>query len=308
MNKTTLEIGDHKINIEHLDKLLFPSDGITKADLIDYYNRVAATMLPHMHERPLTMQRFPDGIEESGFYQKEAPDYFPDWIHRVPIRVEEEGKEQDQITCENAATLVYLANQACITPHIWLSRAGKINFPDKLIFDLDPPDHDFGPVRQAAKNLHALLTNLDLQSFVMTTGSRGLHVVVPLDRTMNFDSVRDFAHNVAELLAQRHPDQLTIATRKKRRQSKIFIDYLRNAYGQNSVAPYAVRALPGAPVATPIDWDELVDPQLDSQSYHINNIFRRLGQKEDPWKLIMEQTNSIAEAQEKLEGITLEAA
>ncbi|MFN2117845.1 MAG: ATP-dependent DNA ligase, partial [Candidatus Promineifilaceae bacterium] len=180
MTKSTFEIDGRNIHLEHLDKILFPEDRISKDDLVDYYKRISATMLPHLHDRSLTMQRFADGIQEGGFYQKEAPDYFPDWIHRVSIRVEEEGgAEQDQITCENAATLVYLANQACITPHIWLSRADKIDFPDKLIFDLDPPDHDFAPVRQAAKHLRDLLDSLDLQSFVMTTGSRGLHVVVP---------------------------------------------------------------------------------------------------------------------------------
>jgi bifunctional non-homologous end joining protein LigD len=303
MNKTTLEVDDHKINIERLDKVLFPASEITKGDLIDYYNRMAGTMLPHMRGRPLTMQRFPDGVEESGFYQKEAPDYFPDWIRRVSIRVEEEGGEQDQIICENAATLVYLANQACITPHIWLSRADKINFPDKLMFDLDPPDHDFAPVRQAAQDLHVLLADLSLESFVMTTGSRGLHVVVPLKRTLDFDSVRDFAHSAAELLAKRRPDRITIAQRKQKRQGKLFIDYLRNAYGQNSVAPYALRALPGAPVATPLDWSELDNPQLESQSYNLNSIFRRLGQKEDPWKEIMEKACSLDEAREKLEEI-----
>ena len=303
MNKTTLEVDGHKINIERLDKVLFPTGEITKGDLIDYYNRMAGTMLPYMRGRPLTMQRFPDGIEEGGFYQKEAPDYFPDWIRRVSIRVEEEGDEQDQVICENAATLVYLANQACITPHIWLSRADKINFPDKLMFDLDPPDHDFAPVRQAAKDLHVLLADLSLESFVMTTGSRGLHIVVPLKRTLDFDSVRDFAHSAAELLAKRHPDRITIAQRKQKRQGKLFIDYLRNAYGQNSVAPYALRALPGAPVATPLDWNELDNPQLESQSYNLSNIFRRLGQKQDPWKEIMEKARSLNEAREKLEEV-----
>ena len=303
MTKSTFEIDGRNIHLEHLDKILFPEDRISKADLVDYYKRMSATMLPHLHDRPLTMQRFPDGIQEGGFYQKEAPDYFPDRIHRVSIRVEEEGEEQDQITCENTATLVYLANQACITPHIWLSKADKIDFPDKLIFDLDPPDHDFAPVRQAAKFFYELLTSLDLQSFIMTTGSRGLHVVVPLDRTMNFDSVREFAHNAAELLAQRHSDQLTTAQRKEKRGNRLFLDYLRNAYGQNSVTPYALRPLPGAPVATPLGWDELDDPYLNAQSYNMNNIFRRLGQKEDPWKRIMDQTYSLTEAQEKLKAM-----
>jgi bifunctional non-homologous end joining protein LigD len=183
----------------------------------------------------------------------------------------------------------------------------KLYHPDKLVFDLDPPDSDFEPVRMAAQSLHHLLEELGLVPFVMTTGSRGAHVVVPLDRSANFDLVRTFAKDVSKVLAQRHPERLTVEIRKAKRQGRLFLDYLRNAYSQNSVAPYGVRAKPGAPVATPIDWDELSDPNLHSQSYSVKNVFRRLGQKEDPWKGYMRHARSLSEPRHRLDDIMDEA-
>lgn len=303
MSEQTLNIGRHTITVERADKLLFPDDDITKGDLVDYYLKMAETMLPHMKDRPLTMQRFPDGIEGDGFYQKEAPDYFPGWVRRVSIRVEGSGADQDQIICDDAATLAYLADQACITPHIWLSRADKLDHPDKLIFDLDPPTDDFAAVRQAARDVHSILEEIELPGYLMTTGSRGLHMVVPLDRSADFDTVRDFAHDLADVLAARHPERLTTAQRKEKRGDRLFLDYLRNSYGQNSVTPYAVRALPGAPVATPLDWDELGNSGLTSQRYTMKNIFQRLGQKEDPWASMMRHAHSLDKARERLAKI-----
>ncbi|MEJ2563876.1 MAG: non-homologous end-joining DNA ligase, partial [Anaerolineales bacterium] len=278
----------------NLDKVIFPNRGITQGDLIHYYRRMAETMLPYMEGRPLTMQRFPDGIQNEGYYQRKASDYFPDWITRVSVMVEEDGSEHPQVICDSEATLVYLVDQGLITPHIWLSRADKLDYPDKLIFDLDPPGDDFEPVRMAAQSLHELLDELGLAAFVMTTGSRGAHVVAPLDRSADFDAVRGFAKDVAKMLAHRHPDRLTVEARKNKREGRLFLDYLRNSYGQNSVAPYAVRAKPDAPVATPIGWGELSDPDLHSQSYTLENIFRRLGQKEDPWKGMMRHARSLS--------------
>lgn len=300
MSERTIDLDGRTINAERLEKVLFPDDQITKGDLIDYYQRMARVALPYLRDRPLTMQRFPDGIAAQGFYQKETPDYFPDWIRRVSIRVEEDGEDQDQIVCDNAATLVYLANQAVITPHIWLSRADKLDHPDKMIFDFDPADDDFGTIRWAAKAMQTFLEEVGLQSFVMTTGSRGLHVVVPLDRSQDFSTVREFARDCAKILARRHPERLTIAHRKEQRKDRLFLDYLRNAYAQNSVAPYAVRALPGAPVATPLDWKELDDSSLHSRKYTIGNISRRLGQKEDPWRNMMAHTQSLTQPSRRL--------
>jgi bifunctional non-homologous end joining protein LigD len=304
MSEQTRQIGGHNIEVERAGKILFPGDNISKGDLIDYYERIADSMLPHVADRPLTMHRFPDGIDGSDFYQKEAPDYFPDWIRRVTIRVEGTGEDQQQIVADEAATLVYLADQACITPHIWLSRADKLDYPDKLIFDLDPPTDEFQPVRQAALDLRAILHEVNLTSYVMTTGSRGLHVVIPLDRSTDFDTVRDFGHDLADRLAERYPDRLTIAQRKKKRGNRLFLDYLRNAYGQTSVAPYAVRARPGAPVATPLEWDELQRSELTARTYNMDNIFRRLGQKEDPWQDMMRHARSLAAARQQLQEMT----
>lgn len=299
----TVEISGQTVELSRLNKVLYPEAGFTKGDVINYYRRIAGTMLPHLTDRPLTMHRFPDGIEADGFYQKEAPDYFPEWIRRVSIHVEEDDGEQEQITCESAATLVYLANQACLTPHIWLSRADRLNHPDKLIFDLDPPDGDFEPVRQTALDLRELLEEVGLVPYAMTTGSRGMHVVVPLDRSTEFDRVRTFARDLAEVLARRNPDQLTVKQRKKKRKGRLFLDYLRNSYGQTSVAPYSLRPLPGAPVATPLDWSEVHDRDLRSQSYTVDNIFRRMGQKEDPWHDFLQHTRTLDESRQKVDEL-----
>lgn len=280
----TIIFNGRTIELSHTDKLYFPQEGVTKGDLIGYYRRIADTMLPYIRQRPLTMQRFPNGIEESGFYQKEVSDYFPEWIERVMVPVESEAEDQPQVVCNDAATLVYLANQGCITPHVWLSRVGNLDYPDRLIFDLDPPDDNFELVRMAALKLRETLEAAELVPFVMTTGSRGLHVTVPLDGEADFDTVRAFARHLADHLAEQEPEQFTTETRKAARRGRLFLDYLRNAFAQTAVPPYAVRAKPGASIATPLDWDELNRPDLDSRRYHIGNIFQRLGQKEDPWR------------------------
>lgn len=300
MARETIELDGQSVKLSSLDKVYYPDDGITKGDVVDYYRRVAPTMLPHLRDRPLNMQRFPDGIAASGFYQKEVPDYFPAWIRRVPVLVEEEGQEQPQVVCDDTATLVYLANQGCITPHLWLSRAGSLRNPDKLIFDLDPPGGDFQVVREAALALRALLAELDLPAFIMTTGSKGLHVALPLDGRATFDDTRELARDIAGLLAAREPKRYTLELRKDAREGRLFLDYLRNAYAATSVAPYALRARPGAPVATPLDWEELDDDGLHAGSYTIKNIFRRL-EKRDPWRDFFREPCVLGEARRRLE-------
>jgi bifunctional non-homologous end joining protein LigD len=298
-----MKVKPHEIEISHADKLLFPDAGISKADLAEYYLRIAETMLPYLEERPISMQRFPDGIHEQGFYHKEVPDYFPDWIETAQVEVKEEDGTQRQVVVNQAATLVFLADQACITPHAWLSRADKLDYPDRLIFDLDPPNDDFAEVRFAAKVLNEILREVGLVPYVMTTGSKGAHVVVPLDRQENFDAVRAFGSNLCDVLASRYPDRLTTKTRKDQRKGRLFLDYLRNAYAQTAVPPYAVRPLPGAPVVAPLDWDELDDPELNSQSYSVKNIFRRLGQKDDPWKGMQRHARSLSNPRQELERL-----
>lgn len=298
----TLRFGEFKVDLSNTEKILFSEDGISKGDLIDYYQKIADTMLPHLKGRPITLQRFPEGIHEEGFCQKEASDYFPDWLEKLSVKKKEGGKTH-YVICNNRATLVYLANQACITPHIWLSRTNKLEKPDRLIFDLDPAQGtDFPRIRQAAFTLRKFIQDdLKLPAFVMTTGSRGLHVVIPIKPNLDFDLVRSFAQKVAELISRRNPDYLTTEIRKDKRKGRIFLDTARNAYGQTTVAPYAVRAKQGAPVATPLDWKELTESQLNSQSHHLKNIFKRLAQKPDPWKQIDKHRASLAKASSLLE-------
>ncbi|HOA25346.1 MAG TPA: non-homologous end-joining DNA ligase [Aggregatilineales bacterium] len=296
-----MKINGHEVEVGNLDQVYFPDAGITKGDLIDYYRRIAPVMLPHLQGRPISMQRYPRGIEEYGFYQKEVSEHFPEWIDRADVYVKEDDATQPQVVVNNAATLVYLADQGVITLHTWLSRADALDRPDRLIFDLDPPVGDFETVRFAARVLRDVLGSLGLVPFVMTTGSKGLHVTVPIDREQDFDAVRAFARDLAEWLASRHPDRFTTEIRKNKREGRLFLDYLRNAYGSHSVAPYSVRALPGAPIATPLDWHELDDGRLHSQTYHLGNIFRRLGQKSDPWQGIDEHTRPLSEARKRLD-------
>lgn len=297
-----IRLGRYVVTTTNESKLLFPKAGITKGELIDYYQRIADVMLPYLKNRPLTMQRFPQGIKQEGFYQKDASDYFPTWISRVPIKKKQDGIV-NYVVCNNAATLVYLANQLMITPHVWLSKVDKLNYPDRMIFDLDPSGKSFVLVRYAAKQLKQLLKKLALPAFVMTTGSRGVHIVVPLKRIHDFDTVRAFAHDVAAVLVQQNPKKMTIEIRKAKRKGRVFIDWLRNSFGQTGVVPYGVRAKPGAPVAVPVTWDELLNKGITPQKYTVKNIFRRLAKAHDPWKGMQQAACSLRTARKKLDKL-----
>ena len=291
--------GSQSFAISNADKVLFPEARLSKRDLIRYYDRVAEFMLPHVRDRIATMQRFPDGIDGDGFYQKDVPDYFPDWIHTV--RVETESGSLRQLTIDDKTTLTYLANQGCIVMHVWPSRSDAPKRPDRLIFDLDPAGDHFDWVRSAAREVREVLEAVGLASFVMTTGSNGLHVVSPLDCSADFEVVRDFAARVARFLAERSPERFTTEQRKNKRGERVFFDVLRNAYGQHSVAPYSVRPLPEAPVATPLDWQEVGRRSLHPRKYTIENLFRRLARKEDPWASIGRHAASIEKASRQLD-------
>jgi bifunctional non-homologous end joining protein LigD len=292
----------------HPDRVLFPDDpgvggvpqkALTKGDMVDYYRRVAPVMVRHLRGRPLMLERAPSGITGARTYQKEVSDHFPGWVHRV--EVPKEGGTVTHAVCNDEETLVYLANQGCVTFHTWLSTAERIYHPDELIFDLDPPPGAFDLVRDTARRLRTILEALELVPFVKTTGSRGLHVVVPLDRSATFDETRAFARDVAEVLVAGDPGRLTTEVRKAKRGGRMFVDVLRNAYAQTAVAPYSLRARAGAPVATPLDWDE-VTRRLDPDRYTIRNLFRRLGRKADPWTGMTAHARPLEPARRRLES------
>jgi bifunctional non-homologous end joining protein LigD len=279
------------------EKVLFPDDGLTKQDLADYYADVAAVMVPHLSGRPVSMQRFPDGIDGEGFYEKKTPEHFPDWFRRVTVSTSD--GEQEQVVVDDRRSLVYIADQACITPHVWLSRADRLDHPDQLVFDLDPSDPaDVDGVRAATRAVADLMDEVGLLPYVKTTGSKGFHVQVPLDRSADFDTARAFAREAADLLAARDPDRLTVQQRKDKRGDRVYVDTMRNAYGQTAVPPYAVRARPGAPVATPIGRDELGSVRPDQ--YTMASVTRRLAQRADPWKGMGRSARSLRRPFERL--------
>lgn len=294
-----IKVGNYSIEISNPDKLIFPKAKITKLEFVEYYQKIALYMLPYLKNRPVTMLRFPDGITKKGFYHKDAPPYFPDYIKRLSVSKKEGGVVHYPV-CNNAASLVYLASQLTITPHLWLSTAPKLNYPDRIIFDLDPSAGvEFELIRWAAREIKKLLDQLKLPAFIMTTGSRGVHIIIPLKPIHTFDDTRAFAREIAQFLAHQYPQKLTIEISKKKRGKRIFIDYLRNSFGATGVAPYAVRAVEGAPVATPFDWHEL--SSITPQKYTIRTIFKRLSRKKDPWASLAKKACSIKSARKKLD-------
>ncbi|RCV49529.1 non-homologous end-joining DNA ligase [Marinitenerispora sediminis] len=275
----TLRAGGHRLSIGHPDKELFGRGGPTKRDLVRHYRAVAPLMLPHIRGRPLALERFPDGIEAEGFYQKRRPQHAPPWVRGVRVR-RGDSDSTTMVVCDDLATLLWLADQAVVTPHPWLSRADDLRRPDRLIFDLDPPGDDFPAARRAAYDVREVLAELELACYVMTTGSRGVHVVVPIRPELDFDDVKELARGVADTAAARHPDRLTTRVRRNQRGGRLFVDILRNAYAQLAVAPYAVRPRPGAPVATPLEWAEL-DGISSARAWTLRTIGDRLDA--DPW-------------------------
>ncbi|MEA2368147.1 MAG: bifunctional non-ous end joining protein LigD, partial [Thermoleophilaceae bacterium] len=275
----TIAAGRRRIDISHPGKVMFPEAGLTKLDLARHYERVAALMVPLVRDHPVAMHAFPGGVARPGYYMKEVPEHFPDWVRRVTVA--KHGGTVTHVLANDAATLVYLANQNCITPHIWTARADRVREPDRVVFDLDPPGTRFADVRAAARTLGDILRDLGLTPFAMTTGSRGLHVTVPLRRGADYEDVRAFSRRVAGVLADHDPKRLTTEVRKAKRDERIFIDTGRNAYAQHAVAPYAVRPRPTAPVATPLRWDELSDRRLRPDRWTITTIAKRLD--DDPW-------------------------
>ncbi len=276
-------IDGHEITVSNPDKLLFPDDGITKGDLVDYYERVAARMLPQVRDRPLHMNRFPDGIGRIAIQQKRVPESFPAWITRATVDLHKGGIITHAVI-DNAATLVYLANYNMVTAHVWLSRVQAPERPDHLIFDLDPSDDDFGLVRKTARTLKALLEELTLIPFVKTTGSRGLHVVVPIMVGPSFEQAHIFADYVAQRLAATDPHHLTTEFLKQKRDGRLFIDLNRNSYGQTAVAAYSVRARRTAPIAMPITWSDVDRDTLRPDGVTVRNVWDWLRDGADPWE------------------------
>jgi bifunctional non-homologous end joining protein LigD len=290
-----IRVGSRTVEISHPDKALFPDPEVTKLDLARHYEAVAPAMLPHLKGRPLALQAFPQGIEGKGFFMKSIPGHFPDWIDTAEIP--KRGGSLTQVLADEAATLVYLAGQNVITPHIWLSRVDQPREPDRLIIDFDPsPGVSFAEVRAAARDAGDRLRAAGLVPFAMVTGSRGVHVVAPLRRGPSFGTVHGFARAVAEAMVAADPDHLTLEWHRAERGERIYVDVNRINYAQHAVAPYGVRPRPGAPVAMPIEWDQLSDARLRPDAWTVRDAAERLRSDGEPWKDIGRRARKLPDS------------
>lgn len=269
------------MKLSHPDKIWFPKSKITKEDIVDYYQKIAPHFLKYCKNHLIVLLRYPNGITQDFFYQKQIPDYFPAFIKRKTI-VLKKGEEQTLTIIANQKSLLYLVNQGTLIFHSWLSNTKNVHNPDKIVFDFDPSMNDLKKLRFAVTEMKKIVERHGLVPFLMTTGSRGYHIVIPIKPQHSFDIVHEFVKKVAQELANAYPKLMTINPILKERKGRIFIDYLRNSYGQTSVAPYSVRAIEKAPIATPIRWQEL--SRTKPQQFTIKNIFKRLTSKGDAWK------------------------
>ncbi|MFL5613995.1 MAG: non-homologous end-joining DNA ligase [Gemmatimonadaceae bacterium] len=277
--------------ITHPEKLLFPDDGITKGELASYYEMVAPVMLPHIVGRPVTMERFHRGIGEKGFFQKNVEKGFPEWLERVEV-----GKRDGVVhhpVVRDVRGLLWLANQNCITPHVWASRVGNVDAPDLCLFDLDPADDDWNRLRSAALLVRDALAERGLTSWVKTSGSKGFHIAVPLDGTESYGTVARFAHHFGAELVRRDPANLTSEFYKADRGGRILVDTGRNEYSATFAATYAVRPRAGAPVSAPCAWTEVEGGTAMPTSFTLRNVGERLAKVGDLWSGLLECKQSL---------------
>ena len=283
--------------ITHPEKVLFPDDGITKGELAAYYEMIAPTMLPHIRGRPVTMERFHRGIGEKGFFQKDVLKGFPEWLERV--EVQKKGGTVHHPIVTDARALLWLANQNSITPHVWIARVPDLWHPDICVFDLDPSEEQPEILRAAAVALRDLLSELRLESWVKTSGSKGFHIVVPLDGSADYGDVGRFAHAAGTLLVRRDPKHLTQEFSKADRGGRILVDTGRNAYHATFAAAYSVRAKPGAPVSAPCTWDEIQNG-IGPRSFLLRRMAERVSMVGDLWSSMLMRGQALTHAIERL--------
>ena len=291
-----------RVVITHPDKLLFPDDGISKGELASYYEMVAPIMVPHVRARPITMERYNQGIGAEGFFQKDVSKGFPTWLQRV--EVPKKGGTVHHPIVTDTRSLLWLANQNCITPHVWTSRAPNLHHPDICVFDLDPSRDDEPDVlRAAALALRDLLEDLNLPSWVKTSGSKGFHVVVPLDGKAGIGEVAGFAHRVGTMLVKLDAAHLTQEFSKADRGGRIFVDTGRNGYSATFAAPYAVRAKRGAPVSAPCRWEEIESGAVEPRTFMLRTMASRIEEVGDLWSDLLQRRRSLKRAVGRLKRL-----
>jgi bifunctional non-homologous end joining protein LigD len=287
--------------ITHPEKVLFPDSKITKGELAAYYEAIAPLMLPHIRGRPITMERYPSGIDKKGFFHKSVTTGFPAWLERVAVP-KKDGSVYHPLVGD-LRSLLWLANQNCITPHVWPSRTPDLYHPDLCVFDLDPAVDDPESLRAAALALCDLLNELGLKSWVKTSGSKGFHIVVPLDGRADFGGAGRFAHAVATLLVARDPTRLTLEFSKADRRKRIYVDAGRNGYSATFAAVYAVRAKPTAPVSAPCTWEEVERGEAGPRTFTLRTMAGRVSRVGDLWSDMRRHRYSLQRAMERLRSL-----
>lgn len=269
----------------HLDKVFWPLEGYTKGDLIEYYRQVSSLILPYLKNRPESLRRFPNGIDKPGFFQKEAV-HPPDWVKTVAIPHHHEDRVIHYYVVENEKGLLYLINLGCIDLNPFLSRVKSLDKPDYLVIDLDPEAIDFDEVIKVALEVHAVLEEWNVPNACKTSGSRGLHIYVPMGAKYSYDEVFEFAKLIAMTVHERIPGITSLERQPKDRQNKVYLDYMQNHFGQTVVAPYSVRAKPGATVSTPLKWSE-IKPGLSPAQFTIKTVLKRFEEVGDLFEMVL---------------------
>ena len=300
--KSEVRIGKHVVAITNRKKIYWPKEGFTKGDLIDYYDKMADHILPHLKGRCLSLKRNPNGINDKGFYHKDAGENAPSYVDVFKVKSESNNKIIDYIVCNNKATLLYVANLGCIEINPWNSTTKKQGYPTWMAIDIDPSDKNkFTEVVDTALAVKMVLDKAGVSSYCKTSGASGLHVYVPLKNKYEYVVVRDFAHIIALLVQEELPGITTLERSLSKRGPKIYIDYLQNSAGQTLASVYSVRPVPGASVSTPLDWKE-VGHQLSPQQFTMENIFQRIKKKGDLFYPVLNESNSIDKALKTLKA------
>jgi bifunctional non-homologous end joining protein LigD len=293
---------DRKVAFSNLDKVFWPDEGYTKGDLIEYYRAIGPWLLPYLRNRPVVLTRYPDGIAGKSFFQKDAPGFTPEWLRTERVWSEDTQREISYFVAEDEPSLLYLANSGSIPLHIWLSSVGSLELPDWCVLDLDPKEAPFSDVVKVALVLHELCDEVGLPHFVKTSGSSGIHVLVPMNRQLTYEQSRSFGELLSQVVVSRARDIATVVRAIQRRDGKVYLDYVQNGYGRLLVAPFSVRPLPGAPVSMPLRWDE-VNQSLNPKAFTIKSAPDRMRQRGDPMAGLLEAKADLMKALERLEKL-----
>lgn len=301
-----VKIGEYALDLTSLDRVYWTDEGYTKADLIRYYYEISDYILPYLENRPLIMKRYPTGVGGQSFHQHDAREV-PEFVRTIALEAEDGGLHTvDYVVCDNLQTHLYLANLGAIERHPWHSRIDSLDFPDWFVFDLDPGEEvEFETICEVAVSTKEVIENLGLTSYVKTSGSRGIHVYVPIEPKYPYEQVPDLAERIAKMVARENPKTATVERSKsKRKKNQIYVDFLQNAYGKSVVAPYSVRPKPGATVSAPLNWNEVEKKQISLKDFTIENMTERVKKKGDIFKAVLTSKQRLEEVFEKAKGKT----